>query len=242
MSRKRDIPMLQVVPSLSKDMLAQGDHNVMTGENKIKPSSSTSTQCYNDDDDDSYDILDLEKMTDKFENSIKHKIEQFLKDVDGDIYIEMTDEVYNKIKENDRLLKRSYDLLFEDGMEKFPHIEKKTKDMIKRLETKPHLYCPFERDGSLEDHVNRWLYNKKNSPVPELIGFSTNDPFQLERFIPSVLPRMSTSETNIALGKRKRSAIDDDEDDDGASVVKSSSDTRLVCNKYYRPTKRVRRS
>ncbi|KAL4219923.1 hypothetical protein ACF0H5_020335 [Mactra antiquata] len=266
MSRTTDTELLQVVPSLHiLENLSQADQNLMIGENDIKAGRSSSTQS---DDDNDYDILDLERLTHKFENEMKEKIEQFLRDVDGDIYIKMNDETYEKIKENDRQLEKSYDLLYQYGMEKFPLLEKQTEDMIDRLEKEPHLYCPFKRHDTTEQYVNRWLYDTRNVPMPELHGFSGNDPYDLEKFIPSFLPRVSNSDTNVAGGKRKRDDDDgdyynvvvdgdeeedytddndedgdnDDDDDDNTGFIRSSSDSRLVCNPWYRRSKRIRRT
>ena len=98
--------------------------------------------------------------------------------------------------------------------------------VIQRLEKLPHLYRPKQREESTDIHVSRWLISYTQTPETEMIGFATSDPFEPRRFIADVKPRLSSSDTRVVLGKRKRADMEEDEYEVGATD--SGSDTLLV--------------
>lgn len=129
-------------------------------------------------------------------------------------------------------------ILFAAEMNKHPRVKRKTAALIADLEKKPHLYSPYEREESTSVHVNRWLNAHTSSPEVELIGFQSGDIYEPKRSIATIMPRVSTSDTNIILGKRKRQRDRDDDDD---CINKSSSETRLIIHNC-RPRKQRKSS
>ena len=114
-------------------------------------------------------------------------------------------------------------------LERFPELKRQYKEMIERIEKRPHLYTPYEREETTNQHVARWLTSTSGYGEPELVGFSSLCPLEPQRSVPFGQPRVCNSEINICSKKRKR--CDDDDEHDANFALKSSSDTRLVrCN------------
>jgi len=42
-------------------------------------------------------------------------------------------------------------------LERFPKLKRQYKEMIERIEKRPHLYTPYEREETTNQHVARWL-------------------------------------------------------------------------------------
>ncbi|XP_060558767.1 uncharacterized protein LOC132719045 [Ruditapes philippinarum] len=186
----------------------------------------------------SRDILDIQKLADDIADARRDRISRYIDEAEMRQYIPLVEADFEAIRETDRLLEQAYNLYFTRGLSKDRRLKKKTKAMIARLESKPHFYCPYEREESTEIHVTRWLNAYTANPEEELFGFTSRDPYEPKRVVPEVAPRAVISDTNVVLGKRKR-ARDDEQDLVGVSM--SSSDSRLFCEHGNRP-KKVRKS
>ena len=112
-------------------------------------------------------------------------------------------------------------------LEQFPELKRQYEEMIERIEKRPHLYSPYEREETTNQHVARWLTSTSGYGEPELVGFSSLCPLEPHRSVPSVEPRVCNSEIYVC-GKKRKRCDDDDEHDDRDFALKSSSDTRLV--------------
>lgn len=117
--------------------------------------------------------------------------------------------------------------MFLAGLKEFPEIKRQYKKMIQRLKQKPHMYSPYERDESTDNHVQRWLFSSTGKAEPEFVGFTSLCPLEPKRMVPSYEPRVCNSDINIPVTGQKRKMCDV-ESDDVISAVRSSSDTRLV--------------
>ncbi|XP_060596627.1 uncharacterized protein LOC132750635 isoform X2 [Ruditapes philippinarum] len=99
--------------------------------------------------------------------------------------------------------------------------------LILALNELPHLHVSTHRGKGKSARVTDWLNKCTSHPEPELCGFSLKDPVHIRKFVTDISPKMSSSDTNITLGKRKR-GFEDNMKDDVTSGLKSSSDT-CVC-------------
>ncbi|KAL4235838.1 hypothetical protein ACF0H5_004228 [Mactra antiquata] len=177
------------------------------------------------------DVLDLQKRAEELAEKMLLRVTKNISAEEMRQYIPLAQADFKMIRHTDKYLKETYDFYYEPALDHAPQVKEDTKALIDKLLKRPHFYCPDEREESTWCHVNRWLTNYTSSPEKELVGFSANDPYEPVKCIPNLAPKLSTSETNVILGKRKRCADIDDEDSGGVYV--SSSDTRLV-----RPTAR----
>ena len=110
-----------------------------------------------------------------------------------------------------------------------PDIRRKFKEMIEKLEERPHLYYPFHREDSTNTHVHRWLLSTSGKAEPEHVGFTSTCPWETNRRLASIQSRVSQSDIDICSRKRKRNDDDhDDYDTTSVSVGRSSSESRLV--------------
>ncbi|XP_053384579.1 uncharacterized protein LOC128550156 [Mercenaria mercenaria] len=187
---------------------------------------------------DALDILDLEKMAEEWAENQKHKNTRHITEAEISQCIPLAEANFEDIKQTDIRLERAYELYLLPALDSVPDVKRETEAMIKRLENQPHFYCPYGREETTKVHVGRWLDKHTCNPEKELTGFTSKDPYDLERFIPIVEPRLSTSDTNVILGKRKRVR---EREEETVYISGSSSDSRLVSDRGYRPRK-VRKS
>ncbi|XP_060580962.1 uncharacterized protein LOC132737647 [Ruditapes philippinarum] len=168
------------------------------------------------------DVLDLQRISEKFSTAEERKLEEHGKVVhvrDGFNF-----DVVTKV---DKLLEEAYSMLhtYQNKLDFITRL--KLLKLILALNELPHLHVSTHREKGKSASVAEWLNKSTSHPEPELCGFSLNDPIHIRKFVTDISPKMSSSDTNITLGKRKR-GFEDNMKDDVTSGLKSSSDT-CVC-------------
>ncbi|XP_053372883.1 uncharacterized protein LOC128546412 [Mercenaria mercenaria] len=167
-------------------------------------------------------VLDLQRMADRFARAKAGK----LKDIEKIVYAAGGFN-YGVVTRVDKLLEEAYNMLhtFQNKLD----FTTRTKllNLILALNELPHLHDSTQREKGKCTRVVDWLNNRTSQPEPELYGFTMQDPVQIRKFVADhIQPRVSTSDINVTLGKRKR-ACEDSCEHNIINVQKCSSDTRI---------------
>ncbi|XP_045208468.1 uncharacterized protein LOC123560327 [Mercenaria mercenaria] len=168
------------------------------------------------------DVLDLQRMADRFARAKADTSKGI-----GKIVYETSGFNYGVVTRVDKLLEEAYNMLH--TFQKKLDFTTRTKllNLILALNELPHLHDSTHREKGKCARVTDWLNNHTSQPEPELCGLTMQDPVQIRKFVADhIQPRVSTSDTNVTLGKRKRGCEDSCEDDI-INVQKCSSDTRV---------------
>ncbi|XP_053408988.1 uncharacterized protein LOC123561660 [Mercenaria mercenaria] len=133
---------------------------------------------------------------------------------------------YELVTSVDKLIEEAYTILhiYRNKLNRMTRA--KLLNLILALNELPHLHDSTHRKRGKCARVTDWLNNHTSQPEPELCGFKRQDPVQIRKFVATAQPRMSTSDTNVTLGKRKR-GYEESVKDNITGVQKCSSDTRV---------------
>ncbi|XP_045212330.2 uncharacterized protein LOC123563544 [Mercenaria mercenaria] len=195
--------------------------------------SSTNLAAYDWNLPDTRDILDLQRIAENMAEARRNMNSRQIDEAELRRYTPLAEADFEEIRKTDDLLEQAYDLYLIPALSRAPRVKRKTKALIARLESKPHFYCPYEREEPTKVHVSRWLNKYTASPEEDLLGFTSRDPYEPKKFISTVEPRAVNSDTNVVLGKRKRER----DEEETVCVSTSSSESRLVCDHSNRPKK-----
>ncbi|XP_053399240.1 uncharacterized protein LOC128556980 isoform X2 [Mercenaria mercenaria] len=168
------------------------------------------------------DVLDLQRMADKFAEAGMSK----LRNMERSVY-KAGGFNYEVVTRVDKLLEEAHNMCYKYHNKLDRTTRANLFNMILALKELPHLYRSTRREkGMSTRRVTEWLTTHTDQPEPEMCDFTRSDPIQLRKFVSDIQPRISTSDTNITLGKRKRDCEDSGKDC-VIGVPRSSSDTRV---------------